>query len=63
MTVMSVEASAGHRVLVHFCACGAWAAFGRGVHVRLAIARRDVALMGEWTCGPDGCVGRGRGAA
>lgn len=36
-----VESSPGHRVLVHWCRCGGWAAFGRGVTLRRALACPD----------------------
>lgn len=55
MNAHTIEASPGNRVLVHWCQCGAWGAFGRGVNLRAALDRRDVKLAGDWTCGPDGC--------
>lgn len=50
--------SLSKRVLVFICdGCGGWARFGRGVNLRKALATGDVSHAGEWTCGPDGCVG------
>lgn len=61
MTVRSEVSAPGIRVLVFICdGCGGIARFGRGVNLRRALATGDVSQAGEWTCGPDGCLGVGK---
>ena len=70
MSLKRISRPGGGSVLLHTCeACGAAAAFGVGVHLRLALvklAAGDVStakrLLGTWYCGEHRPVGGDRGA-
>ncbi len=56
MTASTYQIPGGSRVLVHYCECGDWGAFGRRVNLREALRTGDVSRAGIWTCGPNGCA-------
>lgn len=62
MTVRSVESSPGHRVLVMTCICGQQATHGTNCNIREALRTGNVALAGQWACGPNGCAKSNNGA-